>query len=368
MRERGTTNLTGLQILRAVAALLVVCHHTLKESRPLFDDHIPPPLIVMGASGVDIFFVISGFIMYYTNHDRFGRANASSDFFVRRIIRIVPLYWLCTLVIVIAHLCGLYRHMQITSISVGLSLLFLPNPNIVLGFGWTLNYEMYFYSVLAIWLLVGTTRAGIWGTLCSIPLLMILSQFLPPSSARYFLGDPILLEFCFGFAVAAAYTRGYIPKRLCRAALLLGIVGLILGSFGPRIGSDPGRTAGLDPEIRFLFWGVPAVALLVSALSVRRPETYVGKSITAIGDASYSLYLTHTFVMITYAWVIKTNVLLGVPRLICMLIPMLVSVFVGLATYRIIERPMNERLSTWWKASRSGVRVAARNPEPLDAR
>lgn len=359
MTVRGTNNLTGLQILRAVAALLVVCHHTLKESRPLFDNHIPPPLIVMGASGVDIFFVISGFIMYYTNHDRFGRANASSDFFVRRLIRIVPLYWLCTLVIVLAHFCGLYRHMQFTSLSVGLSLLFLPNSHMVIGFGWTLNYEMYFYSVLAIWLLVGTTGAGIWGTLCSIPLIMILIRFLPPSSARYFLGNPILLEFCFGFAVAAAYTRGYIPEWLSRPALLIGIVGLILGSFGPRI--------GLDPAIRFLFWGVPAVVLLLSALFVRRPETYVGKSMIAIGDASYSLYLTHTFVMITYASILKTRVLIGVPGPVCVLIPILVSVFVGLTAYRVIERPMNERLRIWWRTSRSAVSVATRSHEQLDA-
>jgi exopolysaccharide production protein ExoZ len=324
--------------------------------------------VVMGASGVDIFFVMSGFIMYYTNHDRFGRANTSSDFFVRRLIRIVPLYWLCTLVIVFAHCCGLYRHMEITSLSVGLSLLFLPNANIVIGFGWTLNYEMFFYSVLAIWLLVGTTGAGIWGTLCSIPLIMILSRFLPPSSASYFLRNPILLEFCFGFAVAAAYTRGYIPERLCRPALLLGIVGLILGSFGPRIGLGPDKTAGLDPEIRFLFWGVPAVALLLSALSVPQPETYVGKSIIAIGDASYSLYLSHTFVMITYARILKTNVLIGVPWPVCVLIAILVSVFVGLATYRIIERPMNERLRHWWKTSRSAVSIVARNQERLDAR
>jgi len=127
MASRGKTNLTGLQVLRAVAALLVVCHHTLKESRPLFAHGIPASLVVMGASGVDIFFVISGFIMYYANHDHFGQANTSIDFFVRRIIRIVPLYWLCTLTIVLAHFLGLYQHMEITIESIVLSLLFLRN-------------------------------------------------------------------------------------------------------------------------------------------------------------------------------------------------------------------------------------------------
>ncbi|WP_158930037.1 acyltransferase [Acidisphaera sp. S103] len=367
MASREKANLTGLQILRAVAALLVVCHHSLKESRPLFEHGIPAPLVVMGASGVDIFFVISGFIMYYTNHNRFGRANVSGDFFIRRIIRIVPMYWICTLAIVFLHFTGLYRHMQITRESVALSLLFLPTPNVVIGFGWTLNYEMYFYAVLALWLLIGTRRSGILGPLFSIPLIVIICQFLPPSEASY-LGNPTVLEFCFGFAVAAAYTRGYIPDGLGRAALLVGIAGIVLGAFGPRIGGDQGGTAGLDPNIRFLLWGVPAVALLVFALSIRPPETYLGKSIVAMGDASYSIYLTQTFVIISYARILKTNVLLDVPRPICILIPVVVSVLVGLASYHIIERPMNEHLKTWWKASRSPVGVAARNREQLDAR
>lgn len=258
--------------------------------------------------------------------------------------------------------------MHITLESVALSLLFLPNSHVVIGFGWTLNYEMYFYAVLSLWLLIGTRRSGILGPLFSIPLIIILNQFLPPSAASYFLGNPTALEFCFGFAVAAAYTRGYIPDGLGRAALVVGIAGIVLGAFGPRIGGDQGGTAGLDPNIRFLLWGVPAVALLVFALSIRPPETYLGKSIVAMGDASYSIYLTQTFVIISYARILKTNVLLDVPRLICMLVPVVVSVVVGLASYHFVERPMNEHLRTWWKASRSPIGVAARNREQFDAR
>jgi exopolysaccharide production protein ExoZ len=227
---------------------------------------------------------------------------------------------------------------------------------------------MYFYVVLTFWLLIGTKRSGIWGTLVSIPLIMVLSWFLPRNPDGYFLGDPILLEFCFGFAVAAAYTRGYIPNGLGRAALLIGIVGIALGSFGPRIGLDQGGTAGLAPNVRYLFWGVPAVALLVFALSIRQPETFIGKCLVAIGDASYSLYLTHTFVLISYAKILKINVLHDVPRPICMLLPIVASVFLGLAVYRIIERPMNERLRAWWKANRSAVSVAGRIHEQVDAR
>jgi exopolysaccharide production protein ExoZ len=182
------TGLPGIQILRGLAALLVLIHHVLEESQPLFGGHIPSPLVLLGASGVDIFFVISGFIMYYTNRHRFGRKDAPVDFLGRRIIRIVPLYWLCTIAVVLLQIGGLYAHKKITGTTLGLSLLFLPNANIVHGVGWTLNYEMYFYAILAIWLFGSTTpRSGIGGVVSSIPLIMALSWALPPCAARTFL-------------------------------------------------------------------------------------------------------------------------------------------------------------------------------------
>jgi exopolysaccharide production protein ExoZ len=337
---------------------LVLSHHVLEESQPLFNGAIPSPLVLFGASGVDLFFVISGFIMYYTNCDRFGRRGAPTEFFARRAIRIVPLYWLCTLVVVLMHFGGLYAKKEITAISLGMSLLFLPNPNIVLGVGWTLNYEMYFYSIFAIWLLVGTARSGIIGVLCSIPLMIALNRSAPVGVTTGFLGDPIALEFAFGFALAVAFTKGYISPRLGGWALLAGASGLVLGSvFGPSYG-----TAGLVSEVRFLFWGVPAIAVLISALSVRDVDGYAGRLATALGDASYSIYLTHAFVMTAYARMLSGGVPPGVPRVVWVLVPFLLSLLLGWATYRLIEHPLNERLKAWW-TKRPGTATA-----PLQAR
>ena len=323
---------------------MVVLHHILEESQPLFNDAIPRPLVLFGASGVDLFFVISGFIMDYTNHDRFGRGSASTDFFVRRIIRIVPLYWLCTLLIVVLHVVGgLYRHMDITPLSLVLSLLFLPNANIVLGMGWTLNYEMYFYVTLAVWLFA-SNRVGTAGVICSIAAIMALGWLLPASPARFFLTNPIALEFCFGFAVASAFTRGRLSTGWGRTALLFGLLALAAGSFGPSNG-----TAGLTPQVRIFFWGLPAVALLIAALSVGGADGRIGRCMLLIGDASYSLYLTHSFVMVGYATILKTGVAAAIPRPLLMLVPVAVSLAVGLGAYRLIEHPMNERLKLWWK-------------------
>jgi exopolysaccharide production protein ExoZ len=333
-------------MMRGLAAFSVLIHHVLEETQPVFAGRIPHSVVLLGASGVDIFFVISGFIMYYTNHFNFGRPGASVDFLARRIIRIVPLYWLCTLAVVMLHAGGLYAHKTVTSWSVGLSLLFLPNANIVHGLGWTLNYEMYFYSILAICLLLfSSIRVGAVAVVGSIFLILALGRALPPDQTRNFLMNPITVEFCFGFALAAVFTSGYISARWCFPALVVGAAGLILGAvFGPSEG-----TAGLAPKIRFLFWGVPATALLVPALFAGQTKTYIGKFLLALGNASYSLYLTHGFVMTAYAKSLKASVLPNLPRALWMFAPVLVSLIVGFATWLLIEQPMSEGLKVWWK-------------------
>jgi exopolysaccharide production protein ExoZ len=346
MAKRGAINLAGVQILRGVATCLVLVHHVLEESQPLFGGLIPAPIALIGASGVDLFFAISGFIMFYTNQDSFGKEGAAADFFFRRVVRIVPLYWLCTLVVVATHAVGLLASQHITVLSLLSSLFFLPNSHIVHGVGWTLNYEMYFYAVFAIWLVFGTSRSGIFGILASIPLIMMVSWSLPSTTASRFLGNPIALEFCFGFALGVAFTRGWISAGISRMALLVGCAGLVLGTC---VGSTDG-TAGLAAQVRFLFWGLPATAILMSALSVGSVKNRLGKVILTLGNASYSIYLTHPFVMTTYAVILKKYSTLGMPRPVLMLVPVLASLAIGFATYHLVERPMTERLRLWRKS------------------
>jgi exopolysaccharide production protein ExoZ len=144
--------LYSIQYARALAALAVVLAHTgAYGSGNAF--HI-------GSAGVDIFFVISGFVMWTTTA---SRAQTPADFIANRIVRIVPMYWLVTLALVIAAVCvpALFPRLKIDAGHVVASLLFMPSRSPfngelwpVLVQGWTLNYEMFFYGVFALVLFI----------------------------------------------------------------------------------------------------------------------------------------------------------------------------------------------------------------------
>ena len=149
---------SSIQILRAVAALGVLVHHTAHEVAAKTGVTVPFREFVVGAGGVDLFFVISGFVMVYASERLFAQPGASRVFFLRRLARIVPLYWAVTAILVgyvyVAH--RIFPPPFITTEGVIASFLFIPwpLPNGVMApvhaLGWTLNYEMFFYAVFAL--------------------------------------------------------------------------------------------------------------------------------------------------------------------------------------------------------------------------
>lgn len=157
-------SLHSLQSLRSIAAIMVVAFHSYVhlDARGIIAGI--PAIVDAGRAGVDIFFVISGFIMVYISQDNFGRPGAPADFLIRRIIRVLPVYWLYTFLIasilfVAPHLFSQGKSFDLNHLMA--SLLFIPWENSigdikpVLNVGWTLNFEMYFYCLFAITLLLG---------------------------------------------------------------------------------------------------------------------------------------------------------------------------------------------------------------------
>ncbi len=332
--------LPGVQMLRAVAVLGVLLHHVLEESHDLIGPTGAPAwIILLGASGVDVFFCISGFIMLHVNRHRFRLSGAAADFVIRRVVRVVPLYWACTLFVVALFASGLaYRNADLTVSSVVQSLLFLPNDRVVVYVGWTLNYEAYFYLIFAA-LLAWVPLRRLPETLLAVLLIpMAVGLLLPEGATRHFLANPIALEFWFGATVAVLLLKG--PPRFGRTALAVGCCGLLLGSlFGPRVG-----TSALTPETRFLLWGLPSAGLLWFAVSIDWVRGPVGRALMVLGNASYSIYLTHALVMPTYARLIKAGMLSNIPAAVSMTAVVGLSLALGTAVSIVFERPADRWL------------------------
>lgn len=292
--------IVNLQALRALAAYGVVVYHigdSAPEELPWFSrvSHI-------GAAGVDIFFVLSGFIMVFTT----SRASMTGgEFLLRRIARIVPAYWLVTL-FTFGLLAFGFEPVGNHSVDIGYllrSLLFIPAERgasgviPLLAVGWTLNFEMLFYLLFAAAIhTAGVVRRVQVVSVALLALVAIGGCIGPAGVVAGFVTSPLLLEFLFGIAIACLWDR-----ILQVSATTLGWTGGVSLALGAAmLGLDgwlvPFRE--LTGSWRFFWFGVPAAAVVGGALMFEAAKLEVtNRPWLHQGDASYALYLVHPLVL-----------------------------------------------------------------------
>jgi exopolysaccharide production protein ExoZ len=343
-----TQPLRSIQILRALAATLVVVGHALHDSIYIADKTGQTPIdfpYFDWGFGVDIFFVISGFIMIYTTADAFGRTGAAATFIERRFVRIAPLYWLMTaLLILVAVLAPRFLNVPIENWhSIVTSYLFIPdirgNGEVrpILAGGWTLNYEMFFYAVFACCLIL-PMRRGVT-LLCGffVALAVIGSAVALPGIALPFWTDSIILEFVFGILIGLAVLSNW--SLGTKSALALVAVSIVLAiAEGPTWGANQ-----ILP--RFACAGFPAALLVAAAaLGPAVSQTRLTALLVAAGDASYSLYLTHPFVLrpLRNVWTALHGGLL--PLGLYVIACVIVAVAGAIVINRLIEKPLTGAL------------------------
>lgn len=286
--------LEGIEALRGLAAIMVVIGHTLDDAVHFgVKPGIVPDWSIWNA-GVDLFFVISGFIMMWTFGDRFGSAGAVRQFAVRRLSRIVPLYWLTTAVTALLVLIwpSLFDRSTFGWSHLLLSLLFVPHYTRggellpMVGVGWTLNYEMFFYLVFALGLLLPKGKG-----LCLVVLIMV-GSFLTASlfgaglgSIAHFLANSVVLDFLLGLGLAqVVHLTG-----LRRPVLLLTSAAALVASV---------LLPNLIGGMRFILVGLPALAVLSATLALYPSRSGLfGPAVLTLGAASYALYLFHPLVL-----------------------------------------------------------------------
>jgi len=278
----------SIQVLRFVAALIVVVFHAHVALMLNFPGHVPDQVdhaFKVGASGVHIFFVISGFVMVYTTL-RSGLTPAR--FLKRRLIRIYPIYWLVAGAYLVIHqFLGTPYDLTPQQIA-GAALLFPRASSLVIGPGWTLSFEMYFYLCFAIALFAGPRR-GILALsflyLASVAGGLVLE---PQTPWGKLFTDSLLLEFMMGAFLGYAFSRRCIVSR--RLGGILVLAGLAL--FGCGFWLDYDRL----PSV--ISWGIPSLLLVTGSLAFE-PElrSPVGRFFAKLGDSSYLLYLSHVLII-----------------------------------------------------------------------
>jgi len=340
-----------IQYLRGVAALMVVWHHGIGQLEGL-SDFFPWRF---GTSGVDVFFVISGFIMVTATS---GKRTTPLDFLVRRFIRVVPLYWLLTLILVLVLVVApsLFRSVLLTTDSLFKSLLFIPHYSPshkgmiwpVLVPGWTLNFEMFFYAIFAASLAFRRPFAVLVGTLGALVIVgHVWGPFESPVAQTY--THPNLLEFLAGAAIAHAWISGATKPRFAWsiAAMFVGTTLLLMP--GSALFKQYAHLTGAS----LLIWG----ALSERAMQLR------SRILLILGDASYSIYLTHIFTLGACRWA-WTKFGLGVPDLSFalgfMLTALVACSVVGWLSYLLMEKPLLREMHKAWRYKMGAGRALLR--------
>jgi exopolysaccharide production protein ExoZ len=338
LRARSdSSEVLSVQYLRAVAALLVVFHHA--RQFPGFKDAVGTGV---GSAGVDIFFVISGFVMAVTA----GRRNYPAlRFLERRSLRIIPLYWSMTLLSAVLSfaLPTVFDDIAFTWKHFLSSLLFIPhvspyppfNYSPLMKIGWTLNFEMFFYLIFAALMMFGLTlRIGIM-TILFAGLILVDSFWHPDFTPLRFWADGQLFEFVMGCAIGQLYASGHfaaVRASFAWAAAAVAIMALVaLGSYQFELP-------------RAVLSGVPAAVLVAAGVCLEQ-HGRVGSSAAwkFLGDASYSIYLVHLLPITVFrrVWTMADLPTDGLANaLVFISINMTIATLCASVAYSYFERPV----------------------------
>jgi exopolysaccharide production protein ExoZ len=336
-----------LQALRGLAASLVVLSHCADAlaERGLLPAGVAGRLGISGYFGVATFFIVSGFIIYTTSRRSFGNLRGAVAFGLKRLIRIFPVYWIATglFVALSPHRAGF------TSADIGFSLLLVPhvvvsagNMHPLVGQGWTLQYEILFYLIFAAGLFfnrtigTGLIVAALAALVAAGSAIMPLSDMAEPLTIAAYWTRPILLLFAAGIGLGLLRERVKPPFPVPHPfMLMLALLGLwFVYSLGVPLAAAE--------QIRFpavlAIWGLCGLLVFVSIFGGSE-EGISEKAAEAFGDASYSVYLFHTFIL---SALLRLKLQDLSPVLFVAAAVIGANLF-GFAMYRLVERPILRR-------------------------
>ena len=337
----------NIQALRGVAVLFVVLFHLVSiEQKYGGSETILLESFQFGMYGVDLFFVISGFVMVAVTRGRFQNKIYALKFIYRRASRIYPTYWFYTILVLIVFFIrpSWVNSSQGNQVDICASFLLLPSQNLpLLMVGWTLIHEMYFYLIFFLILLLVSERnmpATIisWG----ISVLFLNVGLKSSSLVMGIVSHPLTIEFIGGCLIALIYYKRNSQAAVCSLIMIASSV-LIASMFGYVYYRTLTRQIEPIHWWRVLIFGVPAMLMVYCFVNAEKRGFVLHSSLIKVGDASYSIYLSHLLTLSAAGrvWsVFSTNAVydnaIMIPVLFCLVI------FVGIISYHLVEKPLLE--------------------------
>jgi exopolysaccharide production protein ExoZ len=344
-------HVVSVQILRAIAALMIVILHAFYDAETLVlgtGVKFVAPNLPLNA-GVDLFFVISGFVMVVASRNLFETSGGYAVFLKRRIARIVPLYWVVTSVfIIIAWLKPDTLNSAFPGpADVVKSFLFIPYLKAaddlvqpIYKLGWTLNYEMMFYFAFALVIALPMQRALQVLSLGFAALVLAGHMLALSPGAIWFWTSPIIMEFVAGMWIGYALLKGVRFSAPAGMACIMAGVALLAAFHVNDLGNSAWRAIG---------FGIPA-ALVVAGTALGCAEIRASKLViwtAALGDASYALYLCHPFAvrLLRLVWE-RTGMGTSLGPWVYVCAATATASLAALLIYRTIEQPMTARIQS----------------------
>ena len=331
--RKNDTNIESIQIMRGVAAILVVLLHISIKGEQYGNDALKG--FTIGGAGVDLFFIISGYIMCVST---IGRDLNFNQFMLHRIRRIIPLYWLTTIIGLVIYL---YKPDVINTsggeTSIWASFTLVPNGKRYLNSnGWTLSFEFLFYILFGVLIHKGTYKAIRFSSVVLLVLVATGLLFSYNGNAFNFATNNLYLEFIYGMGCFYLF-----DKKIIRPNTAMGVSLCLVG------------TAMLAAELVFeipnqelnrgWLWGIPMLMVFTGFLCmegfVKGSTSIVKKLFLEAGNSSYSLYLFHPFTLSATALCLKSMHMTSNPYLFTVIL-FSVTVMAGYLVYLYVERPL----------------------------
>ena len=351
--------LSNIQVLRALAAFLVVIVHL--QVLATFSG-LPSGITAAGNCGVDLFFVISGLIMVVTTAQR---DQSAGEFMRNRVTRIVPLYWVVTIVVFCLAIAApsLFQSTTVSPSALLKSLGFVPYARAdgvmapIVFVGWSLNYEMMFYVMFALGMLLSGSRAlGQIFTITMLGLCVGAGQLFQPSDAVIrFYSSPVTCEFGGGIILGMFFVSGRLPRSASARfpALMVGLMGFVAMLVAPQIWPDADRS---------VVCGLPAFFVVGSFLIAESAGlAFKASWLQLLGAASYAIYLTHFFSTQVVVLIAPHLARFGAPIMLALGALAFISVgVVGIAVHLWLELPLTARVRRLSGQLRKNISIAAK--------